>query len=133
MLQPPAQLAAWGLRLAAAVDRNRTDAASLQQKLCAVAGAARHTGGQLWALLRLVPLWVPDCQPTPQDWSLAFAAARPQLDGASGSDSKIASLVAQQVAAVCGELRERAGKHWTDSISTAFVVRWRVKQVVPTG
>ncbi len=123
-LQPPAQLAAWGLRLKAGVRLSNQDSTSLQEALSAMASAARHSGGQLWALLRLVPLWVPPCQPSPQDWSLALAATRPQLDGASGSgDSKGASLVAQQVAAVCGELQQRAGDDWTGALSIAAAVR----------
>lgn len=121
-LEPPAQLAAWGLRLAAAVDRSSKDDATLQQVVGGVSSTMRHTGGQLLALLRLLPLWLPDFRPSSPDWGDALAAARRQL-GSGSLRSEDARLVAQQVAAIGSELRQQAGDDWPTSLPTPALVR----------
>lgn len=113
-LCPPARLAAWGLRLAEA-----HSAGSANAQLTAVAAAVRGGGGQLLALLRLAPLWLPACTPAPEHWGAALAAAQRELES-SGSEE--ARLIAAQLAAIYAELRKQAGDAWAAQLPAASKV-----------
>jgi hypothetical protein len=116
-LLPPAQLAAWGLKL---LQSSGASSADLHVQLSAAVGALEGRGksGQLLALLRLLPLWLPGLQPALAHWGQLLCCARQDTSEGPPTQERVEGRVAQQLCELCAELRASFGPFWADKLTT---------------